>query len=120
MDLTTGIFTAPRTGIYFFSFTALVDFPISSILVDFGVSLYLNGNRIANGYVEEGNNVVVSADGQNEQVTFQSTLKLKNDDRVWVQIDRADAEVSSTLYDDNFPRTHFNGFMLEEEIVASL
>ncbi len=116
MNLTTGIFTAPRTGIYSFSFTGLVDFPILSTLVNLGVSLYLNGNRIANGYVEEGINVI----GQDEQVTFQSTLNLKKGDRVWVQIDGTGNESSSLLHDDNWPRTHFNGFMLEEEIVASL
>jgi hypothetical protein len=116
MNLITGIFTAPRTGIYFFSFTGLVDFPILSNLVDLGVSLYLNGNRIANGYVEEGINVI----GQDEQVTFQSTLNLKRGDRVWVQIDGTGNESGSMLYDDNWPRTHFNGFMLEEEIVVSL
>ncbi|XP_046645619.1 uncharacterized protein LOC124336056 isoform X5 [Daphnia pulicaria] len=113
MDLPSGKFTAPRPGIYFFSFTALVRFPSSFLLVRFGVGLYLNVNRIGLAFVEE----YYTADGQNDQVTIQSTLKLKTGDQVWVQIDSMSWGVALTDYDDQY--THFTGFMLEEEIVAS-
>jgi hypothetical protein len=113
MDLPSGKFTAPRPGIYFFSFTALVRFPSSFLLVRFGVGLYLNVNRIGLAFVEE----YYTADGQNDQVTIQSTLKLKAGDQVWVQIDSMSWGVALTDYDDQY--THFTGFMLEEEIVAS-
>lgn len=47
-----------------------------------------------------------------------STLNLKKGDRVWVQIDRISP--GAFLYDSGAHFTHFTGFMLEEEILASL
>ncbi len=121
MNLTSGIFTAPRPGIYFFSFTGQADFPASasSSLVYLGVSLYLNGDYIGLGYVEEANTFA----NQNSPLTLQSTLNLKKGEQVWVAIYWQ--STGAYLYDDgyhftHYHFTHFTGFMLEEEIVASL
>ena len=64
--------------------------------------------------IEEGNTL----NGQNEQVTLQSTLKLKKGDQIWVEIDISPTVVY--LIENSDHHTHFTGFMLEEEIVASL
>ena len=115
MDLTTDKFTAPRPGIYFFSFTGFVEFPASSSSVQLGVSLYLNGGPIGRGQVEEANTV----GNQASPLTVQSTLNLKKGDQVWVIIDwmRLGPSLSENI---NNHHTHFTGFLLEEEIVASL
>ncbi len=116
MNLTSGIFTAPRPGIYFFSFTGNANFGdnASSSHIELGVCLYLNGGLIGSGYVEEANTVAY----QNDQVTHQSTLNLKKDDQVWVAIYVQSFETN--LYDDSSHHTTFTGWMLEEDIVASL
>jgi hypothetical protein len=114
MDLTSGKFTAPRPGIYFFSFAGVASLYTSSSWAQLFVGLYLNGNRI-------GSNFVVDYNGPLDQfspVTLQSTLKLGKGDEVWVQITSVTS--LSYLYDDGNYSTHFTGFMLEEEIFDSL
>jgi hypothetical protein len=114
MNLTSGKFTAPRPGIYFFSFTGLARFSASSSEVYLGIGLYLNGDRIGLGYVEEANTVA----NQDSPLIVQSTLNLTKDDQVWVEIFWQSTFIYLT--DDSYHRTHFTGFMLEEEIVAKL
>jgi hypothetical protein len=76
--------------------------------------LYLNGNVIGSSHVYEFNAPV----SQFSPLTLQSTLNLEKGDQVWVTIDYSVSY--SHLFDSSAHATHFTGFMLEEEIVASL
>ena len=112
MNLQTGIFTAPRPGIYFFSFTGEAGFPASSSRVILGVALYLNGDRIVSSSAQESNTV----NGQVSPLTLQSTLNLKSGDQIWVAI--SDKSTGVYFYDNGNHYTHFTGFMLQEDIVT--
>ena len=127
MNLKSGKFTAPRTEIYFFSFTGHALFPprpsytggqwgtardkVSDVYLI--VYLYLNGGLIGSGKAQDANedNALLIP------LTVQSTLNLQKGDQVWVQL--LPAERSNVILSGH-DSTHFTGFILEEEIVASL
>ncbi len=113
MNLTSGKFTAPRPGIYFFSFAAVARL-LSSSHVQLWSYLYLNGFSIGSSFVKEFNGPV----DQHSPLTLQSTLNLQKGDQVWVKIWYSGS--SSFLYEHSHHTTHFTGFMLEEEIGAAL
>jgi hypothetical protein len=113
MNLSTGKFTAPAKGTYFFSFTGHAGFPTSSSLLSLGIGLYLNGNYIGWSFVEEYHTVA----GQETPLTMQSTLKLNKGDQVWMQIKLISTGVGLVDNNDIFYGTHFTGHILGEEIV---
>jgi hypothetical protein len=112
MNLTSGIFTAPRPGIYFFSFAVTASL-LSSDSTVYSSILYLNGDIIGSTGVLE----IIGPVDQDTPMSFPSTLNLKTGDQIWVQTTSSDG---AYIQDGDLHNIHFTGFMLEEEIVASL
>lgn len=113
MNAATGKFTAPRTGIYFFSFSAVAAFPASSTLLEFSVGLYLNGTLIGASYVEDAN--IDSVNHHDCPFSLQSTVSLNKGDQIWLQI----RLLSSRVYLANH-YTYFTGWLIEEDLSQSL
>ena len=111
MDVSTGKFTAPRTGTYFFSFIGLIGYPTSSSTVNYLlVGLYLNGNEIVVSWNDEANTAVT----QEVPISLQSTLNLQKGDQVWLQI----TSISTGVILYTVPA--FTGWLLQENIMQSL
>jgi hypothetical protein len=112
----TGIFTAPANGKYFFSFVGLAYLPTNSAPSHYlGISLYVNSGEIGKAFTEEAVNNSVR---DRVTLTLQSTLYLKKGDQICLKIRLQ--TTGTLLTDDGNHFSHFNGFLLEEDISQSL
>lgn len=90
MDLKSGIFTAPRAGMYFFSFSG---YSAGSVF-----SLFSNGNLIGSA-------------ASLYTGSLQSTLQLKAGEKVTLQCTNG----AGLIFDPNLPyQFHFTGFFLHD------
>ena len=101
MNATSGIFTAPQTGIYFFSFSGK-----GSGSSYIHPQLYLNDNLIGSG---DGS----SSDNRIPTFSLQSTLQLNAGDTVSLQLN---SYGTGYIYDDGDHFTHFTGCLLQEDL----
>jgi len=100
MNITSGIFTAPKSGIYFFSFVGIKH---SSASRNLNVDLLHNSSLIT------PTTTWVNADGA-FTVSLSSTLSLKSGDQIFLRL------ALGQLWDNQYRYTNFNGMMLQEEM----
>ena len=101
MNAGSGIFTVPKPGTYFFSFSG-IGTPTSYTRPQ----IYLNGNVIGSGHAD-----AESID--NPTFTLQSTLQLNAGDQVSLKLR---SEPNGYLYDTSDHYTHFTGWLLQEDL----
>ncbi len=107
MNLTSGKFTVPAKGTYFFSFSGIAKFASTSLL-PLSVFLYQNENLVGNAYV---NGAVIN---QYIPLTLQSTLHLQKGDEICLKIHAVGSGV--VLWDSEWHHSHFTGFILNEDL----
>ena len=112
MDPSTGIFLAPRNGIYTFHLAGAVYYPPSTTRIDMFLSLVLNDIDIGRTITTDTN-----VDGSWYTHSLHSTLELKAGDQVWISIPSLNG---GALYDDANHYTHFTGYLLQENVASSL
>ncbi|XP_032780852.2 uncharacterized protein LOC116919081 [Daphnia magna] len=114
MNLQSGKFTAPRTGIYSFIFSGLVTFS-STDHQSLRCEFFKNGNRLHFCYADHPGQSILGPP-EHESLILQSTLPLQLGDQIWVQIDYR----GSGVYLESANYTYFSGLLLEEDISISL
>ncbi len=95
MNVGSGVFTAPKTGVYHFHFSAYAEHTA------FRVDIRLNGGNIGRAYAH-----------YDDVGSIQSTLQLRQGDKV-------DLYLSAGILDDTSSEhlTHFTGWLDEEDLV---
>ena len=100
MNLTSGVFSAPKDGIYHFHFSG-----ITYVNSYFVVQLRLNFVAVGSAHADGRKSGDVSTG------SLHSTLQLKKNDQVDLWL------LGGLLYDDDFYLfTHFNGWMDDEDL----
>jgi len=115
MNIGSGVFTAPKAGIYAFSFKGTGHGSLSGNNQGFAqVALQRNGATVAMGDTHvDTNSSGVLVPSTVVTVSIHATLKLSKGDQITIVL------AIGGIYDDGGYKTHFTGSLLEEELTIS-
>lgn len=111
MNLTSGKFTSPRTGKYFFSASGPISFTSQTpnpSRIAAGIQLVKNGEVIGYSPTDSSNN----SGWELETFSIQLTTHLQTGDKIWLTLSTASP---AGVYLYGYGSFHFTGFVLEEE-----
>ena len=98
MDLSSGIFTAPTSGTYLFTFSGRKSINQQTAWV----SLYWNDSPVASAYAQATVDIIT--------MSLSSTLHLQQSDQVRLVLRNGE------LFDNSHKNSHFNGILLQEDL----
>jgi hypothetical protein len=118
MNISSGIFTAPVTGKYFFSYTGTALFPQAGYRINLNLSMMKNGNSYENMIAASHADSISSTDVHFETFSMIATQNLVKGDRIWVEAYAPNLADGVKMFFGL--ATQFNGFLLEEDISQSI
>jgi len=115
MNLASGVFTAPKPGIYAFNFVG-TGFGSGSSYAGFGfVYLQRNGADVAIGFSD----ILGATAGTRATVSVHGTLKLNKGDTITIRHVATGGSWISTMHSNGKCHTQFSGSLMEEDLVIS-